>query len=297
VPPTREASLDSPPSTPPALEPACTPCVYSASEPSPLLSALLYPSAQEYLKLDYQDGPTPSHYFNLRGSPRHPAEAGHPSVPEQLQLQLLAPPPCPSTVMGGLRHDSCDNASGSEHGPYSPPNHIYVPPSGGLLMARSHSINSMSNPAPYTIYSAYVLLAHPPPNPVPPMLSSDISMHTNVSPVEPQPHSDLRGIQEQPLRTIVTTNQPHLSPIPSSDSPSPVSSLLLSSPSSEHSPLLYQKPNFTIPPVNGVTYTLLGLHYTTNKATDHSCPVMCATVAGRKVCHLLVSCNCQRGSV
>jgi hypothetical protein len=118
VPLTREAPLDSPPSTPPALELACVLHVYSTSESSPPLSALLYPSAQEYLKPDYQDGPTPLHYFDPHGSPRHPAEAGHLSVPKQLQLQLLAPPPCPSTVMGGLHCDSCDNASGSEHGPY-----------------------------------------------------------------------------------------------------------------------------------------------------------------------------------
>jgi hypothetical protein len=245
APPTREASLDSPPSTPPALELAFVPRVYSASEPSPPLSALPYPSAQEYLKQDYQDA-TSSHYFDPRGSPRRPVDVGRPSVPEQ----LLAPHPCPSAVMGGLRRDSCDNAPASEHGPYSPQNHIYVPPSGGLLMTGSHAINGMSNPATYSIYGAYV-----PPTHVPTQ-SSDVSMHTNVSLVEPQPRSDLRDMQGQPPRAIIATNQSH--PVPSSDSPSPVSSLSISSHSSEHSPPLYQKPNFTIPPANGVTYTLPG---------------------------------------
>ncbi|KAI0254657.1 hypothetical protein BJV78DRAFT_1120506, partial [Lactifluus subvellereus] len=64
VPPASEASLDSPPSTPPALELAFVPRVYSASEPSPPLSAWPYPSAQEYVKQDYLDPAAPSRYFD-----------------------------------------------------------------------------------------------------------------------------------------------------------------------------------------------------------------------------------------
>jgi hypothetical protein len=253
VPPTREASLDSPPLTPPALEQAFVPRVYSASEPSPPLSALPCPSAQEYLEQqDYQDATTPSRYFDPRGPPCRPVDASRPSVPEQLLLN----PPCPSAAMGGLRPDSCDNTSGTEHGSYSPQNHIFVPPSGGLLMTGSHAINGMSNP--FSIYGAYAPPTHPPPNQVPSTRSSDVSIHANVSLVEPQPQSDLRSTQAQSLRTVIATNPPHLSPVPSSNSPSPVSSLSISSHSSDHSPLLYQKPNFPIPPANGVTYGLPG---------------------------------------
>jgi hypothetical protein len=43
LPPAPEAPLDSPPSTPPALELAVVPHIYSASEPSPPLSASSYP--------------------------------------------------------------------------------------------------------------------------------------------------------------------------------------------------------------------------------------------------------------
>ncbi|KAH9977821.1 hypothetical protein BGW80DRAFT_1455977 [Lactifluus volemus] len=253
VPPTREASLDSPPLTPPALEQAFVPRVYSASEPSPPLSALPCPSAQEYLEQqDYQDATAPSRYFDPRGPPCRPVDASRPSVPEQLLLN----PPCPSAAMGGLRPDSCDNTSGTEHGSYSPQNHIFVPPSGGLLMTGSHAINGMSNP--FSIYGAYAPPTHPPPNQVPSTQSSDVSIHANVSLVEPQPQSDLRSTQAQSLRTVIATNPPHLSPVPSSNSPSPVSSLSISSHSSDHSPLLYQKPNFPIPPANGVTYGLPG---------------------------------------
>lgn len=247
---------------------AFVPRVYSASEPSPPLSALPYPLAQEYVKQDYLDPAASSRYFDPRGSPRRPVDAGRPSVTEP----LLAPHTCPSVVMGGFRRDSSDNASGSERGPYSSQNHIYVPPSGGLAMTGSHAINGMSNAATYTMYGPYVPPTHPPPNQLSTAQSSDVSMHRGISLVEPQPRNDLRAVQGQPLRTIISTNQSHIPPVPSSDSPSPVSSLSLSSHGSEHSPPLYQKHNFTIPPANDVTYTVPGPPQPTQlqtPATEH----------------------------
>jgi hypothetical protein len=268
LPPAPEVPLDSPPTTPPALELAVVPRVYSASEPSPPLSASYYPSAQEYVKQDYQDAVTAAYYFDPRGS-RRAFDPGPLSATEE-----LLSPPCPSVVMRDLRRDSCDNASGNEHGPFPPKDHIYVPSSGALVMTGSHAINGLSNTATYTMYGTFAPSTHPPPNHAPPTQSSSASMCVNVSLVQPQPRVDPSDMQGQPLCTSISSNQPHMSPVTSSDSPSPVSSV---SRASEHSPrLLYQKPNFSTAIANGMTDQLRGPPRPTQfqpSATEHYHPL------------------------
>jgi hypothetical protein len=251
LPPAPEAHLDSPPTTPPALELAVVPRVYS-SEPSPPLSASPYPSAQEYVKQDYQDAVTAAYYFDPRGS-RRAFDPGPLSPPEE-----LLSPPCPSAVMRDLRRDSCDNASGNEHGPFPSKDHIYVPSSGALVMP-SHAINGFSNTVTYTMYGTFGPSTHPPPNHTPPTQSSNTSMCVDVSLVQPQPRDNPSDTQGRPLCSSIPSNQPHMSPVTPSDSPSPVSSLSRSSRGSEHSPhLLYQKPNFPTAIANGMTDPLRG---------------------------------------
>lgn len=263
-----EAPLDSPPSTPPALELAVVPRVYSASEPSPPLSALSYPPVEEYIKQDYQDIVTSSRCFDPRGSPRPVFDTGRPPPSEE-----LLSPICPSLVMRGLRRDSCDNTSGNEHGPFPPQNHIYVPPSAGaLVMTGSHAINGMSNTATYGMYGTYIPLTHPPPNHAPSTQSSNVSMRADVSLVHPQPRDGHIDSQGQPSCSGTSSNRPQISLATSSDSPSPVSSLSLSSHSSEHSPLLYQKHHFSMAVSNGMTYPLRGPPQPTQfqiTATEH----------------------------
>ncbi|KAH9965969.1 hypothetical protein BC827DRAFT_1181288 [Russula dissimulans] len=249
LPPTPEASLDSPPSTPPALELAVVPHVYS--EPSPPWSALSYPSVREYVKQDYQDAVPVSHYFDPRGSPRRAFDAGRPPAPEE-----LLSPTCPSEVIRGVRRDPGDNASGSEHGP--PQDHIYVPSSGALLMTGSHAINGLSNTAPYAMYGTYARSTQPPLNHTPPTQSSDASMRIDVSFLQPRARAGPSNTRGQPLYTGIPSNQSHISPVTSSDSPSPVSSLSLSPHSPEHSPSLYQKPQFTMAVANDMTYPSRG---------------------------------------
>ncbi|KAI0307198.1 hypothetical protein B0F90DRAFT_1686153 [Multifurca ochricompacta] len=262
VPPVPETLTDSPPSTPPALELAFVPRVYSASEPSPPLSTLpiLYPPTQEYVKQDYQDATTPSPYFDPRGSPRRAFDARCASAPEQ----LTSPSTCPSAAMDGLRHDSCDNPSSDEHSPFNHQNHIYPPSSGALVITESHAINDMSSAVTYGMYGAYAPPTHPPPpNRVPLTQSSDTPLHTDVSIVQPQPRSN------QPLTSNVPSNQAHISPVPSSNSPSPVSSLSMSSHSSEHSSSLYQKHDYNMATVNGLTYSLPGPPQSTQIETEY----------------------------
>ena len=259
LPPAPEAPLDSPPSTPPALELAVVPHIYSASEPSPPLSASSYPSVQEYVKQDYQNAVTASSYFDPRGS-RRAFDVGPLSAPEE-----LLSPACPSAVMRDLRRDSCDNTSGNEHGPFSPKNHIYVPSSGALVMSGSHAL---SNPATYTMYGTFAP-PHPPPDHTPTTQSSN-TMSLDVPLVQPQPRDNPSDTQGQPLYTNIPSNHSHVSP---SESPSPVSSLSRSSQSSEHSPhLLYQKHNFAPAIVNFMTDPLRGPPRPTQlqaSATEH----------------------------
>jgi hypothetical protein len=212
-----------------------------------------YPSVREYVKQDYQDAVTPSHYFDPRGSPHRAFDAGRPSAAEE-----LLSPTCPSVVIHGLRRDSCDNASGDDHAPFPPQNHIYVPSSGALVMTGPHAINSMTNTATFTTYGTYVPSTHPPPSHAPPTQSSNAPMRVDVSLAQPQPRDDTRYMQGQLSGTGVPSNQPHISPITSSDSPSPVSSLSLSSHSSEHSPSLYQKHHYTMAIASDLTYPLRG---------------------------------------
>lgn len=251
LPPAPEAPpLDSPPLTPPALELAVVPHIYSASEPSPPLSALSYPSMPEYVKQDYQNAVTASSYFDPRGS-RRAFDVGPLSAPEE-----LLSPACPSAVMRDLRRDSCDNTSGNEHGPFSPKNQIYMPSSGALVMTGSHAINGPSNSVTYTMYGTF---ATPPPDHAPTAQPSNASMCVDVSLVQPQPRDNPSNTQRQSLCTNIPSNHSHISPVTPSESPSPVSSLSRSSQSSEHSPhLLYQKHNFSPAIVNGMTDPLRG---------------------------------------
>ena len=256
LPPAREAPSDSPPSTPPALELAVAPQIYSASEPSPPLSASSYPLVQEYVKQDYQNAVTASSYFDPRG-PRRAFGVGPLSAPEE-----LLSPACPSAVMRDLRRDSCDNTSGNGHGPFSPKNHIYVPSSGALVMTGSHAINGLSNTATYTMYGAFVPPTHSPPDHAP--------MCVDVPLVQPQPRDNPSDTQGQPLYTNIPSHHSHISPVTHSESPSPVSSLSRSSQSSPH--LLYQKDNFSPAIANGMTDPLRGPPRPTQlqtSATEH----------------------------
>ena len=248
LPPAPEAPSDSPPSTPPALELAVVPHIYSASEPSPPLSASAYPPVQEYVKQDYQNAVTASSYFDPRGS-RRAFDVGPLSAPEE-----LLSPTCPSAVMRDLRRDSCDNTSGNEHGPFPSKNHIYVPSSGALVMTGSHAINGLSNTATYTMYGTFAPPTHSLPDHAPTAQLSNASMCVDVPLVRPQPLD-----QRQPLCTDIPSNPSHISPVTPSESPSPVSSLSRSSQSSEHSPhSLYQKHNFSSAIANGMTDQLRG---------------------------------------
>jgi hypothetical protein len=252
LPPVPEAPLDSPPSTPPALELAVVPHIYSASEPSPPLSASPYPSVQEYVKQDYQTTVTVPSYLDPRGS-RRAFDVGPLSAPEE-----LLSPTCPSAAMRDLRRDSCDNTSGNEHGPFPPKNHIYVPSSGALVMTGSHAINGLSNTATYTMYGTFAP-PHSPPDHAPTVQSSNASMCVGVPLVRPQPRDNPSDAQIQPLCTNIPSNHSHVSPVTPSESPSPVSSLSRSSQSSEDSPqLLYQKHNFSPAIMNGMTDPLRG---------------------------------------
>ena len=268
LPPPPEVPLDSPPSTPPALEFAIVPRVYETSESSPLLSALSHPPMQEYVKQDYQDAEPTSHYFDPRGSPHRAFDAGHPPAPEE-----LLSPTCPSLAMPGLRRGSCDNTSGNERALFPPQNHIYVPSSGPLVMTGSHAINGMSNTTTYPMYGTYVPPAHPPPNHAPPSQSSNTPMRVDVSLVQPQPRDGPNGTHSQLPYSSVPSNQPHRSPVTSS--PSPVSSLSLSSHNSEHSPSLYQKRHLPIAVPNGMPYPPRGPPQATQlqaNATEHYHP-------------------------
>ncbi|KAI9508909.1 hypothetical protein F5148DRAFT_826512 [Russula earlei] len=244
LPPPPQAPSGSPPSTPPALELAVVPGLYSASEPSPHLS---YSSVQEYVKQDYQDAVPISHYFDPRGSPRRAFDAGSASAPEALLSAT-----CPSEVMRGLRRDSCDNAPGNEHGTFPPQDRIYVPSSGALLMTGSHALNGISNSATYTMYDTYVPSNHPPTNDTPPAQANHASVRLDVSFLQPRSRADS---DTQTSCTGIPSNQSHISPV-TSDSPSPVSSISLSPHSSEHSPPLYQKQHFTVAVANDMTYSL-----------------------------------------
>ncbi|KAH9045444.1 hypothetical protein EDB85DRAFT_31979 [Lactarius pseudohatsudake] len=191
--------------------------------------SILYPPAQEYVKQDYQEVVPQSHYFDPRGSPQ-----------------------C------GFPHDSCGQPAGSELGSFSPQHRIYTPSSGGLVITESHAMSDMPDTATYGVYGAC-----PPPNHhlldrLSPTQSIDIdrSMHADASIVQPQPRSNLHNRHGLPLHTNLQSIQSHLSPIPSPNSPSPVSSLSMSSHSSEHSPSAYQKHNLTTAAVSGMTYTL-----------------------------------------
>lgn len=267
-PPALEAPSDSPPSTPPALELAVVPHIYSASEPSPPLSASSYPSVQEYAKQDYQNAVTASSYFDPRGS-RRAFEVGPLSASEE-----LLSPACPSAVMRDLRRDTCDNTSGNEHGPFPPKNQIYVPSSGALVMTGSHAINGLSNTATYTMYGTFAP-PHSPPDHPPTAQSSNAPMCVDVPLVQPQPQprDNPSNTQRQPLRTNIPPNHSHISPITPSESPSPVSSLSRSSQGSEDSPhLLYQKHSFSPAIVNGMTDPLRGPPRPTQlqaSATEH----------------------------
>jgi hypothetical protein len=269
LPPPPEVPSDSPPSTPPALEFAIVPHVYETSESSPLLSALSHPSVQEYVKQDYQDAHPASHYFDPRGSPHRALDAaGHPPAPEE-----ILSPTCPSLVMPGLRRGSCDNTSGNGRAPFPPQNHIYVPSSGPLVMTGSHAINGMPNTTTYPMYGTYVPPTHPPPNHPPPSQSSNTSMRVDVSLVQPQPRVGPSGIRGQLPYSSVLSNQPHSSPVTSS--PSPVSSLSISSHNSEHSPSLYQKRHLPIAIPNGIPYPPQGSTQPTQlqaSATEHYRP-------------------------
>jgi hypothetical protein len=218
------------------------PQVYDNSETSPPFSTLSYPTIQEYVKQDYQDNVPASHYFDPRGSPRRAFDAGRPSAPEE-----LLSPTCPSLAMRGLRRGSCDNPSGNEHALFPPQNHIYVPSSGPLVMAGSHAINGMSNTTTYAMYGTYGPPTQSPSNHGPPTQSSNASMRVDVSVsvVQPQPRDGPSSTHGQAPYSG-TSNQPHKSPVIPSDSPSPVSSLSLSSHNSEHSPSLYQKRHMAI---------------------------------------------------
>ncbi len=226
APPVSEAPPDSPPSTPPALELAFVPHVYSSSEPSPSMSnlSILYPPALEYVKQDYQEVVSQPNYFDPRGSPH-----------------------C------GFR-DSCIQPAASELGSFSLQHRIYNPSSGGPVMTESHIISDMPNTATYGVYSACPPANHPPPSRLSPTQSIGPSMHADVSLVHPRPRSNFRDRQELPLHTNLKSIQSHLSPIPSSSSPSPVSSLSMSSHSSEHSPSAYQKHSLTTVVVNSLAY-------------------------------------------
>jgi hypothetical protein len=226
--PVPEALRDSPPSTPPALELAFVPRVYS-SEPSPSISnlSILYPPVQEYIKQDFQEAVPQPHYFDPRGSPH-----------------------C------GFPRDSCVQSAGSELGSFSPQHRIYTPSSGCLVMTGSHTISDMPNTATYGVYGACLPPDHPPPNRLSPTRSIVSSMHADVSLVQPQPRSNLHNRRALPLHTNLQSIQSHLSPVPSPNSPSPVSSLSMSSHSSEHSPSAYQKHNLTATAVSGMTYPL-----------------------------------------
>ncbi len=259
LPPAPEAPSDSPPSTPPALELAVVPHIYSASEPSPPLSASSYPSVQEYVKQDYQDAVTVASYFDPRGACRA-FHAGPLSAPEELLS-------CPSAVMRDLRRDSCDNTSGSEHGPCPPENHIYVPSSGALVMTGSHAMNGLSNSATYTMYGTFAPPTHSSPN-HPPTQSSNASTCVDMPLVQPHPRDNL-STHGQPLCTNISSNHPHISPVTPTESPSPVSSLSRSSQSSEHSPhLLYQKHTFSPVIANGMIDPLPG----PPRPTQHQAP-------------------------
>lgn len=212
------APPDSPPSTPPALELAFVPRVYS-SEPSP---SILYPPAQEYIKQDYQEAVPHPHYFDPRGSPNY-----------------------------GFHRDTCVQPAGSELGSFSPQHRTYTSSAGGLVMAESNSLCDMPITATYGVYGACPPPNHPPPDRLSPTQSIDTSMHADVSPVQPQPRNNIRRL---PLHTNLQSIQSHQSPIPSPNSPSPVSSLSMSSHSSEHSPSVYQKPNLTTTAVSGMRY-------------------------------------------
>ena len=267
LPPAPEAPLDSPPSTPPALELAIVPRVYSASEPSPPLASS-YPSAQEYVKQDYQDAVTAAYYFDPRG-PRLAFDLGLLSASEE----SLSPP----AVMRDLRRDSCDNTSGNEHGPFPPKDHIYVPSSGALVMTGSHAINGLSNTTTYTTYGTFAPSTHSAHNHGPPMQSSNAPVCVGVSLVQPQHRDDPSDMQGRPLCTSISSNQPHISPATHSDSPSPVPSLSRSSRSSEHSPhLLNQKHNFSTAIANGMSDPLRGPPRPTQlqaSATEHHNPL------------------------
>ena len=249
LPPTPETPLDSPPITPPALELA-VPHVYSASEPSPPLSASPYPSVPQYVKQDYRNAATAPYYFDPRGS-RRAFDPG----PLSSREELLSPT-CPSAVMRDLRRDACDNASGNEHGPFPPKDHIYVPSSGALVMTGSHAINGLSNTATYAMYGTYAPSAHSPPKYAPPTQSSNVSMCVDVSLDQQQLRGDQSYTQGPPLRTSISSNQHHMSPVTPSDSPSPVLSLSQSSQGSEHSPHLLH--DFSTAIANGMTDPLRG---------------------------------------
>jgi hypothetical protein len=248
LPPAPETPLDSPPITPPALELAVVPHVYSASEPSPPLSASPYPSVPEYVKQDYQDAATAAYYFDPRGS-RRAFDPG----PLSSREELLSPT-CPSVAMRDLRRDACDNASGNEHGPFPPKDHIYVPSSGALVMTGSHAINGLSNTATHAMYGTFTPSTHSPPKYAPPTQSSNASMCVDVSLDQQRPRGHPIYAQGQPLRTSISSSQLHMSPITPFDSPSPVPSLSQSSQGSEHSPhLLYQKHEFSRAISSGMT--------------------------------------------
>ena len=187
--------------------------------------SILYPPVQEDVKQDYQEALHQPHYFDPRGSPQ-----------------------C------GFPRDSCVQPAGSELGSFSPQHRIYTPP-GCLAMTESHTMSDMPNTATYGVYGACPPPNHPPPNRLSPMRSIDPSIH-DVSLVQPQPRSNLHNRQGLPLHTNLRSIQSHLSPIPSPNSPSPVSSLSISSHSSEHSPSAYQKHSLTTTAVSGMTYPL-----------------------------------------
>ncbi len=186
--------------------------------------SILYPPVQEYVKQDYQEAVPQPHYFDPRGSPH----------------------------CGFSR----DQPAGSELGSFSPQHRIYTPSSGGLGMTESHAISDMPNTATYGVYGACPPPNHPPPDRLSSTQSIDRSMHADVSLVQPQPRSNFHNRQGLPLHTNLQSIQPHLSPIPSPNSPSPVSSLSMSSHGSEHSPSAYQKHNLTTTAVSGMTYPL-----------------------------------------
>ena len=121
-------------------------------------------------------------------------------------------------------------------------------------MAEANPLSDMPNTTAYGVYGACPPPNHPPPPPpdhLSPTQSIDTSMHADVSLVQPQPRNNIRRL---PLHTNLQSMQSHQSPIPSPNSSSPVSSLSMSSHSSEHSPSAYQKHNLTTTAVNDMRY-------------------------------------------